>query len=148
MISVSGSAGFARKDDLIETDETFTLIYKTTAYSTTIPKSTPVSFANECKNKQATHVVNRITYGQNAYFFFKRRLRKNEQSQSIQGNLEIVVKAIPSFSVQGKASIDMQGELKEIAESSEVQYNGDFNVDNIPTTFDSAVKTFGTLPSK
>ena len=97
-----------RKDDLTETDETFTLIYKTAAYSTTIPKSTPLSFVNECKNKRATHLVNRITFGQNAFFFFKRRLRENENSQHISGNLEAVVKAIPTFSIEGKASVDMQ----------------------------------------
>ena len=111
LISVSGSAGFARKGDLTEIDETFTLAYKTLAYSSSIPKSTPVSFPKECSNPCVTHVVNKITYGQNAFFFFKRRLRSNEQSQSVHGNLQAVVKSIPSFSIEGKASIDLQGKL-------------------------------------
>lgn len=146
LISVTGSAGFARKEDLTEIDETFTLVYKSLSYSATVPKSTPVTFNKECKNKYATHVVNKITYGQNAYFFFKRTLQKNEQSQEVSGSLQVVVKSIPSFSIEGKASIDLKGELKELAQSTEVQYNGDFRLSSgIPTTFDGAVKTFSGL---
>ena len=67
----------------------------------------------------------------------------------MKGELHAVIKKIPTFSIEGKASVDLKGKEKTLAESTEVVFNGDFILSSgIPTTFDAAINTFKQLPSK
>ena len=67
-----------------------------------------------CKNNAkritdlgATHVISEVTYGFNAYLMFEKEIEKHETKKQIEGSLEVVVKAIPSFQVEGKAQINL-----------------------------------------
>ena len=147
LIQVTGSASFVRDSNVLSTDETFTLAFLSTAYSDVIPTSTTVTYPKICNHK-ATHVVNKIVYGQNAYFFFKHSKQSSDESQQIGGSLQAVVKAIPGFSIQGSASVKLTGEQKKLADSTEVRFNGDFSLKNgFPTTFDGAITAFKELSS-
>ena len=145
---MSGSASFVRDSNVLSTDETFTLAFLSTAYSDIIPTATPVTYPKICDLK-ATHVVNKIIYGQNAYFNFKYSKRTSYQIKDVGGSLQAVVKAIPGFSIQGSASVKLTGKEKKLIESLEVQFNGDFSFKNgIPTTFNGSIKAFKELSSK
>ena len=127
---------------MLSTDETFTLAFLSTAYSDVIPTATPVTYPKLCDSK-ATHVVNKIVYGQNAYFNFKHSKRINYQKQDVGGSLRAVVKSIPGFSIEGSASVKLTGEETKLSESLEVRFNGDFSFKNrIPTTFNGSIKAF------
>ena len=114
MIQVTGSAKFIQKEDIQTTDETFTLAFQSRSYYDSIPVTTPLTFPKQCKHYGATHVINKIIYGQNAYFFFRSRQRNSEESQEIGGSLEVIVKSIPTFAIEGKTSIDLQGTEKKV----------------------------------
>ena len=49
----------------------------------------------------------------------------------------------------GSASVDIKGEKKDFMEKTEIQFNGDFILEEgFPGNFEAAVKTFQSLSSK
>ena len=125
----------------------FNMAFESTTITETLPAGTEKNYNSLCTDTKATHVVSSIIYGMNGYFNFKRTLRHNENKQEIFGSLQVVVKAIPAFSIEGKASIDLKGTLKDISRETEVTLYGDFLLQHQPTTFDEAIQTYKTLPS-
>ena len=107
-----------------------------------------MTYPKLCDSK-ATHVVNKIVYGQNAFFFFKHSKQSSFEKQNVGGSLQAVVKAIPGFSIEGSASVKLNGEEKKLSESLEVRFNGDFTFKNgMPTTFNGSINAFKELTSK
>ena len=97
-------------------------------------------------NKKATHVVSKVLYGQNAYYFFKHSVSSNEKKEEIEGSLKVMVKAIPAFSIEGEASVNITGERKIFAEDVTVRFNGDFDLPGgFPATYKEAIITFKKL---
>ena len=125
----------------------FNMAFESTAYTETLPAGTEKNYNSLCSDTKATHVVSSIIYGMNGYFNFKRILRHNENKQEIFGSIQAVVKSIPSFSIEGKASVNLKGTLKDISKETEVTLYGDFLLQHQPTTFDEAIQTYKTLPS-
>ena len=123
------------------------MAFESTTFTETLPAGTEKNYNSFCTDTKATHVVSSIIYGMNGYFNFKRTLRHNENKQEIFGSLQVAVKAIPAFSIEGKASVDLKGTLKDISKESEVTLYGDFLLQHQPTTFDEAIQTYKTLPS-
>ena len=124
------------------------MAFKSTAYSDIIPTSLPLTYPKICDQK-ATHIISKIVYGQNAYFFFKHAKKSGSEKQDVAGTLQAVVKLIPGFSIQGSASVKLTGEEKKLTESTEVRFNGDFRLENgFPTTYDGAVDALKNLSSK
>uniref|UniRef100_A0A7M5XEN6 Chitin-binding type-2 domain-containing protein n=1 Tax=Clytia hemisphaerica TaxID=252671 RepID=A0A7M5XEN6_9CNID len=146
LIEVSGSAQYVRQSDVLTTDETFTLAYKSTSFYNVLPVTAVKNFPKQCDNKQATHVVSKVVYGQNAYYFFKRSVSRKEKKEEIAGSLKVLVKAIPAFSIEGSATVKVEGEEKRFRESVKVRFNGDFKLPGgFPATFEEAVKSFKKL---
>ena len=58
-----------------------------------------------------THVVSTVTYGMGANFKLTRRFKRDESKQEISGNLHVLVKSIPQFSIEGSAKINISGTL-------------------------------------
>ena len=123
------------------------MAFQATTFAETLPAGTEKNYNSLCTGTKATHVVSSIIYGMNGYFNFKRSLRHNENKQKIIGSMQAVVKSIPSFSIEGKASADLGGMLKNISKEIEVTLYGDFLLQHQPTTFDEAIQTYKTLPS-
>ena len=123
------------------------MAFESTVYTETLPAGTEKNYNSLCSDTKATHVVSSIIYGMNGYFNFKRTLRHNENKQEIFGSIQAVVKSIPSFSIEGKASVNLKGTLKDISKETEVTLYGDFLLQHQPTTFDEAIQTYKTLPS-
>ena len=125
----------------------FNMAFESTTFTETLPAGTDKNYITLCTDTKATHVVSSIIYGMNGYFNFKRKLYHNENKQQIFGSIQAVVKSIPSFSIEGKASVDLKGSLKNISKETEVTLYGDFLLQHQPTTFDEAIQTYKTLPS-
>nr|BBF98489.1 sptoxin beta-subunit [Siganus puellus] len=94
----------------------------------------------------ATHVVVGILYGANAVFVFDSQKVDSSSVQDIQGNMEAVIKKIPSFSIEGKAEIKLTDEEKSLTDKFSCKFYGDFILDSNPATFKDAVKTYVELP--
>ena len=148
MVEVTGAAQYVRQSDVLTTDETFTLAYKSTSFYNVLPVTAKKNFPKQCENKQATHVVSKVVYGQNAYYFFKRSVSRKEKKEKIAGSLQVLVKSIPSFSIEGSATVKVTGEEKKFRESVQVRFNGDFKLPGgFPATFEEAVTSFKELQS-
>ena len=132
----------------MKTDETFTMAIKSTAYSDIIPTALPLTYPKIC-DQSATHVVSKIVYGQNAYFFFKHAKKSGTEKQNVAGSLQAAVESIPRFTIEGSASVKLTGDEKKLMKSTKVRFNGDFQLKNrFPTTYEGAVNAFKELSSK
>ncbi|XP_034006855.1 uncharacterized protein LOC117498819 [Trematomus bernacchii] len=94
----------------------------------------------------ATHVVTGILYGAQAFFVFDREVSVNENHRDIQGNLKVMIKKIPCFSIDGEGSLKMEDKDKANVEKLSCRFFGDFFVQKPPTSFQGAVEVYQTLP--
>ncbi|XP_041830296.1 neoverrucotoxin subunit beta-like isoform X1 [Melanotaenia boesemani] len=101
---------------------------------------------NAIKKSSATHVVSGILYGANAFFVFDSEKLDASSVQNIQGQMQAVIKKIPSFNVEGKVDIKLTEEEKKLTEKFSCKFHGDFILQNNPSTFVDAVKTYVELP--
>ena len=146
MISISGGADFYRKSSVLENEEVFNVVYETTTHSDVLPIGTEKDYEQVCASNDATHVVSQIVYGQRGYLSFKHKVSENSESENIRGNLQVLVKS--TFSIDGKGSVNLKGNQKKLAETTEATISGDFVLEAIPTSFTEAIQTFKRLASK
>ena len=77
------------------------------------------------KDIDATHVITEVTYGFNAYLMFEKAYDKTEQAKVIGGSLHVLIKKIPSFSIEGSASVEFGENVTEFKNSISFQFRGD-----------------------
>ncbi|XP_033991873.1 uncharacterized protein LOC117487292 [Trematomus bernacchii] len=94
----------------------------------------------------ATHVVTGILYGAQAFFVFDREVSVNENHQDIQGNLKVIIKNIPSLSIEGEGSLKMEDKDKANVEKLSCRFFGDFLIQKPPTSFQDAIEVYQSLP--
>ncbi|XP_074636909.1 cytolytic toxin-alpha-like [Acropora palmata] len=95
----------------------------------------------------ATDVVVGILYGANAFLIFGQEVSKGESFREVHGNMEVLVKALPSISVDGKGSVGIKEDQKKKAEKMRCKMYGDFRTEESPTTYEEAVRVYKQLPS-
>ncbi|XP_075773039.1 stonustoxin subunit alpha-like [Pelodiscus sinensis] len=95
----------------------------------------------------ATHVVTAVLYGAQAFFVFDREVSSSENVREIEGSLQIAIKKLPTFSVEGEGSVKMDEKDKLNADKFNCKFHGDFALENNPTNFQDAIKTYSTLPT-
>ncbi|XP_073707717.1 cytolytic toxin-alpha-like [Garra rufa] len=95
----------------------------------------------------ATHVVIAVLYGAQAFVVFDRTLSEKEIKQEIDGELKAMVKNIPSFSIDGKGSVNMTEDEYKKVEKIACTFHGDFILEQNPTTCKEAIHTFKKLPT-
>ena len=122
--------------------------HRTTHFSS-INVRTPADFIQECDSDLYTHFVTHITYGINCFFVFKRDTQYLEDQTSINGELEIMVTAIPSLEVSGGGEVDITDSQRDMLNTTNIRMFGDFSPDvALPATFAQAVNFYqNTLPS-
>ncbi|XP_044224384.1 stonustoxin subunit alpha-like, partial [Thunnus albacares] len=94
----------------------------------------------------ATHVVTAILYGAQAFFVFDREVSDEESHQDIQGNMKVMIKKIPTITIDGKGSLKVKDEEKESVEKFSCKFHGDFLLKKTPTSFQDAVQVYQSLP--
>ena len=96
----------------------------------------------------ATHVVTGVQYGADAIFVFDRLVESSEKLKQVHGNLEAMIKALPSFdlNVGGSADLDIQKKEKKGVEEIHCKFYGDFILPKNPTTYQDAVRVYQELP--
>lgn len=70
--------------------------------------------------------------------------RSQKERRKIAGSLEVLVRAVPSFSIEGKASINLTETQEKISKDLKLDYYGDALIDS-PTTFEEAVRVYKSL---
>ena len=82
------------------------------------------------KDLDATHVISEVTYGFNAFLMFEKAYDKTEQAKEIGGSLHVLIKKIPSFSIEGSASVDFVENQTDFKNSISFQFRGDTKLGN------------------
>uniref|UniRef100_A0A8C5PGP8 Fibronectin type-III domain-containing protein n=1 Tax=Leptobrachium leishanense TaxID=445787 RepID=A0A8C5PGP8_9ANUR len=96
----------------------------------------------------ATHVVTAILYGAQAFFIFDREVSSSENTQDIQGNLEVIIKKIPSISIEGKGDVTLTDREKQSKDTFSCKFYGDFALDSNPVNYEDAINLYKSLPKR
>ncbi|XP_065442586.1 stonustoxin subunit alpha-like [Chrysemys picta bellii] len=150
LVEVSGSAKYLNDTKKSKQQARITLKYSATTKfeQLTMNHLGPenVSYGAVFDQGTATHVVTAVLYGAQAFFVFDRDISSSENVREIEGKLQIAIKKIPVFSIEGEAAVKMDESEKLNAEKFNCKFHGDFALENNPTNFQDAMKIYSTLP--
>ncbi|XP_028408015.1 uncharacterized protein LOC114530621 [Dendronephthya gigantea] len=96
---------------------------------------------------EATDVVVGILYGAKAFMVFDKEVSKDETLKEVHGNMDVLVKSLPSITVDGHGSVKINETQKKNTENMRCQMYGDFRTSESPTNYEDAVKIYKQLPS-
>ncbi|XP_048012817.1 neoverrucotoxin subunit beta-like [Megalobrama amblycephala] len=149
MVEVGGSGKFLSNTKSSNQQSRVTMYYKETTRSDQLAMSKlgQVTYPQVFDQKTATHVVTGVLYGAQAVMVFDRTFSEEENKQEIEGELNIMVKKIPTFSIEGKGAGEKKDCDKKMAESISCTFHGDVRLDQNPTTYMEALEVYKTLPS-
>nr|XP_057920678.1 neoverrucotoxin subunit alpha-like [Doryrhamphus excisus]XP_057920679.1 neoverrucotoxin subunit alpha-like [Doryrhamphus excisus] len=151
LVEVGGSAKYLNDQKKFKNQSRVTFQYKATTNfkQLSLPALGPLN--NEQKQiiekGKATHIVTGILYGANAVFVFDSEKLESSSVQDIQGNMEAVIKKIPSFTIEGRASLQLTEEEKALTNKFSCKFFGDLILKKNPATFVDAVNAYTELPS-
>ncbi|XP_066575633.1 stonustoxin subunit beta [Amia ocellicauda] len=148
LVEVGGSARYLN-DTVSSTQQCrVTMQYKQTTEfkQLTMTHLGKVSYPEVFEKKTATHVITAVLYGAQAFLVFNQTASKNESKQDIQGNLHVMVKKIPLFSIEGEGALKMTEEDKKKVQEFSCKFYGDFQLKQNPTTYLEAVQVYSKLP--
>ncbi|XP_048012131.1 cytolytic toxin-alpha-like isoform X2 [Megalobrama amblycephala] len=149
LVEVGGSAKFLRDTKSSNQQSRVTMYYKeiTRFEQLTMSQLGQFTYPQVFDQKTATHVVTGVLYGAQAFMMFDRTFSEEENKQEIEGELNVMVKKIPQFSIEGKGAIKMTDGDKKVAESIACTFYGDFRLEQNPTTYIEALEVYKKLPT-
>ncbi|KAK9976946.1 hypothetical protein ABG768_018767 [Culter alburnus] len=150
LVEVGGSAKFLRDTKSSKQQSRVTMYYSETSRfeQLTMTHLGQISYPQVFDQKTATHVVTAVLYGAQAIMVFDRTFSEEENKQEIEGELNIMVKKIPLFSIEGKGAVEMTDNDKKMAESIACTFYGDVHLEQNPTTYKEALEVYKKLPTK
>lgn len=95
----------------------------------------------------ATHVVTGVIYGADAFMEFEEIVSDTSKKNEVLENLTVMLKKIPSIDLGVEGCLKMNNEDKRIVKNAVCKFYGDFHLDEIPSTYEEAVKVYKKLPS-
>ncbi|XP_053569243.1 uncharacterized protein LOC128659696 [Bombina bombina] len=150
LVSVSGSATYMNDTKKSRNQARVTLKYSRTTRFEQLTMNhlgtQNMAYPDVFEKGTATHVVTGILYGAQAFFIFDQDVSTSENTQGIQGTLHIMIKKIPSISVDGKGSLSMNDQDKEQVCKFSCKFYGDFALDRNPVTYEDAIAIYTSLP--
>ncbi|XP_066574213.1 stonustoxin subunit beta-like [Amia ocellicauda] len=148
LVEVGGSGKYLN-DTVTSTQQCrVTMQYKQTTEfkQLTMTELGNVTYPEVFEKKTATHVITAVLYGAQAFLVFDQTASKDENKQDILGNLHVMVKKIPSFSIEGEGAQIMTEEDKKKVEKFICKFYGDFQLKQNPTTYLEAVQVYSKFP--
>ncbi|KAI2644019.1 Stonustoxin subunit alpha [Labeo rohita] len=149
LVEVEGSAKYLRDTKSSNQQSRVTMYYsETTRFEQlTMSHLGEITYPQVFNQKTATHVVMAVLYGVQAFMVFDRTFSEEENKQMIEGDLNVMVKKIPKFSLEGKGAINMTDDDKKVAEKIKCTFYGDVRIEQNPTTFTEALEVYKKLPT-
>merc|ERR1719422_826481 len=92
-----------------------------------------------------THVVSSITRGERAVFTFSYETSDVQNKGEVGGNLEAVVKLLPSFQIEGNAQISITENENITASDLKCSFTSDIELPKLPTNFKEGVEGYQQL---
>ncbi|KAL0159184.1 hypothetical protein M9458_042909, partial [Cirrhinus mrigala] len=106
-----------------------------------------ITYPQVFDQKTATHVVTAVLYGAQAFMVFDRSFAEDENKQEIERELKVMVKKIPTFSIEGEGGVKMTDEDNKKAENITCTFHGDVHLEQNPTTYMEALEVYKKLPT-
>ena len=150
LVEVSGSAKYLNDHKTSKQQSRVSLKYWSTSRfdQLTMEQLGNVEYPEVFSKQIATHVVTGVLYGADAFFVFDHMASENESVKNVSGKVEALIKCLPGMSsVQGKVSLNMNENEKQMASKLECKFHGDLQLQKNPTTFHDAVSVFQQLPA-
>ncbi|XP_036416241.1 stonustoxin subunit beta-like [Colossoma macropomum] len=149
LVEVGGSARYLRDKKSSDRQSRVTMQYsQTTRFEQlTMTQLGKISYPEVFEQKTATHVVTAVLYGGQAFMVFDKTVSENEDKQEIEGNLRVMVKKIPLFSIEGEGALKMNENEKKLADNISCTFYGDYELEENPTTYMEALQLYKKLPS-
>ncbi len=149
LVEVGGSAKFLRDTKSSNQQSRVTIHYSDTSRfdQLTMTQLGQITYPQVFDQKTATHVVTAVLYGAQAFMVFERSFAEDESKQDIEGELNVMVKNIPGFSIEGKGAVKMKDEDKKKAENITCTFHGDFHLEQNPTTYMEVLEVYKKLPT-
>ncbi|CAM4537262.1 unnamed protein product [Caretta caretta] len=150
LVEVSGSAKYLNDTKKSKQQARVTLQYSATTKFEQLTMNhlgtENVSYPAVFDQGTATHVVTAVLYGAQAFFVFDREVSSSENVREIEGKLQIAIKKIPMFSIEGEGAVKMDEKEKLNAAKFNCKFHGDFALERNPTNFQDAMQIYSTLP--
>ncbi|XP_051743819.1 cytolytic toxin-alpha-like isoform X2 [Ctenopharyngodon idella] len=149
LVEVGGSAKYLHDTKSSNQQSRVTMYYKETSKfeQLTMTQLGQITYPQVFDQKTATHVVTAVLYGAQAFMVFDRTFSKDQNKQEIEGELNVMVKKIPAFSIEGKGDVQMTEDEKKRANNISCTFHGDFHLEQNPTTYMEALNLFKQLPT-
>ncbi|RXN19937.1 stonustoxin subunit alpha-like protein [Labeo rohita] len=149
LVEVGGSAKYLHDTKSSNQQSRVTMYYSETSRfeQLTMTQLGKISYPQVFEQKTATHVVTAVLYGAQAIMVFDRTFSKEEDKQKIEGELKVMVKKIPSFSIKGKGAVQMTDAEKKMAENINCTFHGDFHLEKNTTSYMEALDLYKNLPT-
>ncbi|XP_058236791.1 verrucotoxin subunit beta-like [Hemibagrus wyckioides] len=149
LVEVGGSAKYLQDTKSSEHQSRVTMQYsQTTKFEQlTMNELGNITYPQVFEQKTATHVITAVLYGVHVFMVFDYIKAENENKQEIQGNLHAVVKKIPNISINGQASLNLNGDEQKMAENISVTFYGDIELEETPTTYKEVLEVYKKVPA-
>ncbi|XP_073712731.1 verrucotoxin subunit beta-like [Misgurnus anguillicaudatus] len=149
LVEVGGSAKYLRDTKSSNQQSRVTMHYRETTKfeQLTMTQLSHFTYPQVFEQKTATHVVTAVLYGAQAFMVFERTYSDDDNKQKIEGELDVMVKSIPGFSIEGKGAVQMKDDDKKKAEKISCTFHGDFHLEQNPTTYMEALDVYLQLPT-
>ncbi|XP_048104078.1 cytolytic toxin-alpha-like, partial [Alosa alosa] len=148
LITADGSAKYLNEKTSSTRQCSFTLDYhETTEGRELMISELDVPSPEVFDKTDATHVVSLVIYGADALMEFQETASDVSSKQEIEGNLNVMIKKIPGIEISGDGSLKMNDEDKEKVKNFSCRFYGDFRLEDLPSTFEDAVRVYKQLPS-
>uniref|UniRef100_A0A672QGA2 Uncharacterized protein n=1 Tax=Sinocyclocheilus grahami TaxID=75366 RepID=A0A672QGA2_SINGR len=149
LVEVGGSAKYLRDTKSSNQQSRVTMHYSETSRfdQLTMTQLGQITYSQVFEQKTATHVVTAVLYGAQAFMVFERSSAEDENKQDIEGELNVMVKKIPQFSIEGKGAVKMTDADNKKAENITCTFYGDVHLEQNPTTYIEALEVYKKLPT-
>ncbi|XDV43716.1 hypothetical protein PO909_012142 [Leuciscus waleckii] len=149
LVEVGGSAKYLRDTKSSHKQSRVTMHYSDTSRfdQLTMTQLGQITYPQVFDQNTATHVVTAVLYGARAFMVFDQMFSEDESKQEIEGKLNVMVKKIPEFSIEGEGSVKMTDVENKTAENITCTFHGDFHLEQNPTTYMEALDLYKKLPT-
>ncbi|KAL0159194.1 hypothetical protein M9458_042919, partial [Cirrhinus mrigala] len=149
LVEVGGSAKYLKNTKSSKQQSRVTMHYSETARfdQLTMTQLGQITYPQVFDQKTATHVVTAVLYGAQAFMVFDRSFAEDENKQEIEGELNAMVKKIPTFSIEREGGVKMTDEDNKKAENISCTFHGDVHLEQNPTMYMEALEVYKKLPT-
>ncbi|XP_076134769.1 stonustoxin subunit beta-like [Alosa pseudoharengus] len=146
LVQVGGSAKYLNKKTSSARQCSVTLKYHlTTEFKELLIRE--LETPSDLDKTDATHVVVGVLYGAHALMEFQQTASDASSKQEVQGNLNVIIKKIPLIDISGDGRLQVDAKDMEKVKTMSCEFYGDFHLEDLPSSYEEAVKVYKKLPS-